>query len=93
MSHVSEAEMAARREAAAKVARNRQVIIKRLLSHSGVVRRQGSEFGETIENVNGVLHACCSASAMTALHRMYCAARLMQLSKSACMAAAECDAV
>ena len=71
MSALPEDEMTARREAAAKTARNRQLIIDRLCSHSGVVRRQGSEFGETVENVNGVhamflcrqtcMHACMHA--------------------------------
>jgi hypothetical protein len=56
MAQVPEEEMQARKEAAAKIARNCQVVIKRLLSHSGVVRRQGSEFGETLENVNGAVH-------------------------------------
>jgi hypothetical protein len=55
MSHVSAEEMDARKEAAAKITANREVIVKRLLSHSGVVRGQGSPYGETIENVNGAL--------------------------------------
>lgn len=84
MSAVAKEEMTARREAAAKIARNRQLVIDRLCSHSGVVRRQGSEFGETVENVNGATsayravitlqapcpqHTCvCSGSCAVTLH-------------------------
>ena len=59
MSHVPVEQMDARREAAAKVARNRSVIIKRMLTHTGVVRRQGSEYGETVTNVNGMSPQFC----------------------------------
>ena len=50
---VADEVMVARKEAAAKITANRSVIAKRLVSHSGVVRQQGSPYCETEENVNG----------------------------------------
>jgi hypothetical protein len=57
MSGVSELEMAARKEAAAKITANRAIIARRLLTHSGIARQQGSSLGETVQNVDG---ACVS---------------------------------
>lgn len=54
---VSDECMAARKEAAAKISANRTAIAKRLVTHSGVVRQQGSPYRETSENVNGA-HIC-----------------------------------
>ena len=61
---VSEEERKSRCEAAAKVAANRDATRARLTSHSGVVRVSGSPFGETIENVNGMLLSSALAIAM-----------------------------
>lgn len=63
--NITKEERASRREAAAKIAANKDAVAARLLSHSGIVRAQGSPFGETLENVNGVPAACARSHGLS----------------------------
>ncbi|CAK0782457.1 hypothetical protein CVIRNUC_005697 [Coccomyxa viridis] len=51
--HNGERQVAARKEAAAKVAANRSAIINDLLKNSGIVRSRTNQYGTTLRAVNG----------------------------------------
>ena len=53
--HNGERQVAARKEAAAKVAANRSAIINDLLKNSGIVRSRTNQYGTTLRVSTGVL--------------------------------------